>query len=113
MPSMVPEPEDDDNLSAEDLLKKLNLPSSSTSSSSKPKIVEVTNTKVKNPQVIKPVVKPVKHGETTISMDPNFTPSKLKNDYSSLDTTSKSQSKQTVIKSIDEYNAEQERKILK
>lgn len=95
---MVPVPEEDDNLSAEDLLKKLNLPSASASSSSKPKIVEVTNAKVKPPQVIKPVVKPVKQGETSISMDESFTPSKPK---------------ETVVKSIAEYNAEQERKALK
>jgi hypothetical protein len=63
------EPDKDDNLSPDDLLKQLNLPNSSTSSSAKPKIVEVTNAQVKKPQIIKHVVKsvkPVKQGETCI-----------------------------------------------
>lgn len=90
MPTRVPTQEEDkdENLSAEDLLKKLNMPSQTSSSSTKPKVVEVTDSlpskSAYSSTASKPQAKPVKKGETQI--------------------------KETVIKSIEDYNAEEERK---
>ena len=85
MPTRIPQEESiDENLSAEDLLKKLNLPSQPKNSSTKPKIIEVTKKPIPTSKNALDKPQSMKKGETII--------------------------KETVIKSIDEYNEEEERK---